>query len=323
MIVGSMDVLGMIDLDAGQITLIGIALFAAAVNGALGYGFSSLTVPVALIFYSNRILNPALVLVEVALNSYVLVVNRGSIKKIWKRVLPIVCGLIPGVIAGSYVLSMVRPEWLKLITYLVVLPLILLQAAGVRRPIHSEHLIGVPFGVGVGVLYSTTTISGPPLAVLFNNQGFVKGEFRAALGLIRMVESTVTAIAYYYLGVFSIASTGLLSLIVPSVAIGIPIGAYIIRRMNAETFRRVCMSFDAWVVGFGLSKVVIELGLATSPSAYGILLAVILVDLFLLYGFFARGSAHQAVALAVDCPDGNPRLINQKTPAVTQDDLPA
>jgi hypothetical protein len=318
-----MEVMGMMDLDTGQITLIAITLFAAAVNGALGYGFSSLTVPVALIFYSNRILNPALVLVEVALNSYVLLVNRSSIRKIWKRVLPIVFGLIPGVIAGSYFLSMANPGWLKLITYLIVLPLILLQAAGVRRPIRSEHLIGVPFGAGVGVLYSTTTISGPPLALLFNNQGFVKGEFRAALGLIRMVESTVTATAYYFLGVYTSESTGLLSSIVPSVAIGIPIGAYIIRRMNAETFRRICMSFDAWVVGFGLSKVFIELGLIASPRAYGVWLAVIMIDLFLLYGFFTRGPEISAAALAVDAPDGGSRLMHQKTPTITQDDLPA
>lgn len=313
----------MMSLDTGQITLIGITLFAAAVNGALGYGFSSLTVPVALIFYSNRILNPALVLVEVALNSYVLLVNRKSIRKIWRRVLPIVCGLIPGIIVGSYALSMTSPEWLKLITYLIVLPLILLQASGVRRPIRSERLIGVPFGAGVGVCYSVTTISGPPLALLFNNQGFVKGEFRAALGLIRVVESTVTASAYYFLGVYTSASTGLLSSIVPSVAIGIPIGAYIIRRMNAETFRRICMSFDAWVVGFGLSKVLIELGLIASPRAYGVWLAVIMIDLFLLYGFFTRASEIPAVALDGDAPDGGSRLMHQKTPAVTQDDLPA
>lgn len=309
------------NLDVGQITLIGITLFAAIVNGALGYGFSSLTVPVALIFYSNRILNPALVLVEVALNSYVLLVNRGSIRKIWKRVLPIACGLIPGVIAGSYALSMASPEWLKLITYLIVLPLILLQAAGVRRPIRSEHLIGVPFGVGVGVLYSTTTISGPPLALLFNNQGFVKGEFRAAIGLIRMVESTVTATAYYYLGVYTTASTGLLSSIIPSVVIGIPIGAYVISRMNAETFRRICMSFDAWVVGFGLSKVLIELGLFTSLRAYGVWLGVVLVDLFLLYGFFTKTSEIPTTTLAVELSEGSSELMPQKTPTV-QDDLP-
>ena len=39
-------------LDTAVIVLAGIALLAAFVNGALGYGFSSLTVPVALVFYT-------------------------------------------------------------------------------------------------------------------------------------------------------------------------------------------------------------------------------------------------------------------------------
>ena len=48
--------------------LVLITFIAATVNGALGYGFSSITVPVALLFYTNRILNPALVLIELVIN---------------------------------------------------------------------------------------------------------------------------------------------------------------------------------------------------------------------------------------------------------------
>jgi len=39
------------------VTLIVTTLLAATVNGALGYGFSSLPVPVALLFYANRVLH--------------------------------------------------------------------------------------------------------------------------------------------------------------------------------------------------------------------------------------------------------------------------
>jgi len=308
-------------LDLELITLIGITLFAAIVNGALGYGFSSLTVPVALLFYTNRVLNPALVLVEVVVNTYMLLVNWRSIPKIWKRVLPIVFGLVPGILVGSYTLSTAQPEWLKLLTYAILVPLILLQAAGVRRPIRSERAVGVPFGAGVGVLYSVTTVSGPPLALLFNNQGFIKGEFRAALSLIRVVESTVTATAYYFLGVYSVASTSILSSIVPSVVIGIPVGAYVIRRMNAETFRRICMSFDAWVVGFGLSRVLIELRLITSPAAYTVWLAVVLVDIYLLYRYFRNQRRIEEAPLPITAPSGSLKAVWQRTPSATGDDF--
>src|SRR6202047_4930064 len=98
-----------------------ITLAAATVNGALGYGFSSITVPLALLFLSNRVLNPALVLVEVVLNFHVIWTNRGAVPAIWRRVLPVVIGLVPGVIGGTVIVSQVSPGWLKLATYIVLL----------------------------------------------------------------------------------------------------------------------------------------------------------------------------------------------------------
>ncbi len=273
-------------LDAALIVLAGIALFAAFVNGALGYGFSSLTVPLALVFYTNRILNPAVVVIEVILNWYVLFINLSGVPSVWKRVFPILVGMLPGIAIGAFVLASLQPGWIKLGTYAIILPLILVQAAGWRRPIRLGWLIGLPFGTGLGVLYSVTTISGPPLAILFNNQGLVKNEFRAGLALVRAAESSVTAIVYYQLGLFIAESGSLFLVFVPSVVVGIPLGAYVIRRMNSETFRRICMSFDAWVVGFGLSRVLIELNLMESPWAYSVLAITILIDAYLLYIFF-------------------------------------
>src|SRR3954470_1075438 len=234
--------------------LVAIPLFAAIVNGGLGYGFSSLTVPLALLFLTNRVLNPALVLIEVVLNAWVLWVNRDAVKHVWRRLLPVIIGLAPGVIVGTLIVSRVSPSSLKLATYAILLPLILLQAAGYRRPIQRERGAWLAFGGGVGLLYSVTTISGPPLAIMLNNQGFAKKDFRAALGLVRLAEASMTAAAYWYAGLSGVESLNLIPWIVPSILIGVPIGAFIIRRMQAETFRRICMSFDAWVVAFGLSR---------------------------------------------------------------------
>jgi len=273
-------------LDTAVIVLAAIALFAAFVNGAIGYGFSSLTVPLALLFYTNRILNPAVIVIEVLLNLYVLFINLDGVPAVWKRVFPILIGMLPGIAVGAFVLASLEPGWVKFGTYTVILPLILIQAAGWRRPVRSTWLIGLPFGTALGILYSVTTISGPPLAILFNNQGLVKNEFRAGLALVRVAESSVTAMVYYQLGLFIPESESLLWLFIPCVVVGVPLGAYLIRRLDAETFRRICMSFDAWVVGFGLSRVLIDLNLMESPWAYSVLAVTILIDAYLLYVFF-------------------------------------
>jgi len=279
-----------------SLALLVITLAASVVNGALGYGFSSITVPLALLFLSNRVLNPALVLIEVALNAYVLWVNRAALPHVWRRVLPIVIGLAPGVVIGTMVVSRVSPSWLKVYTYVALLPLILMQAAGYRRPIRSERPVSFAFGGGIGVLYSVTTISGPPLAVMLSNQGLAKQEFRAALGFVRLAESSLTAIAYASAGLFTTESAGLISSILPSVVIGVPIGAILIRHVRPETFRRVCMSFDAWVVAFGLSTLLRDLHVIEGGAAYSILAAVALLDAWLLYRFFTGGGLQPAPA---------------------------
>src|SRR5262245_35093256 len=279
----------MFGLGTGETVLFVIALFAATVNGALGYGFSSMTVPVALLFFPNKVLSPALVLIELAINAIVVVMNRQSLSGTWRRTIPILAGLLPGVLVGSYLLSTVNPGPLKFCTFVVILPLILMQAAGYRRPIRAERAAGVPLGVGVGVLYSTTTISGPPLALMLNNQGVNKEEFRAALGTVRIAETVLTTITYAALGLFSAKSVRLLAPTTPAVFLGLPLGAFVVRRIPTEAFRRTCMSFDAWVVGCGLCRSTIELKLLSSTGAYSVWTAVIAFDLYLLYGYFVTG----------------------------------
>jgi hypothetical protein len=63
--------------------------------------------------------------------------------------------------------------------------------------------------LGVGVLYSTTTISGPPLAPMFDNQGVDKKEFRAALGTVRVAKTVMTAVVLLGSWTFQLAKHSL------------------------------------------------------------------------------------------------------------------
>jgi uncharacterized membrane protein YfcA len=278
-------------LDIGELVLFSIALVAAAVNGAIGYGFSSLTVPVALLYFPNRMLAPALVMIELAINASVVYLNRASFFAARRRAAPILLGLGPGILIGSLMLSRVDSAALKACTYAVLLPIVLLQTGGFRRPIQAETTAGFMLGAGVGALYATTTISGPPLAMMLKNQGLEKEHFRGTIGLVRVAETTLTAISYGWLGLYSAASFHLLLFIAPAVLIGLPLGAFIIRFMPVETFRRICMSFDAWVIGFGLARAIIRLDLLRPRNAYGLWIGIILFDLCLLVRYFAARRA--------------------------------
>ena len=251
-----------------------VALAAAAVTGGLGYGFSSITVPVALLVYTGRVLNPALVILELFINGLALLANRRSLRVAFRRVLPLLPGLLPGVIAGSLALAWVDSGLLRLATFGLLLPLILLQSAGLRRPIGNERAAALPFGLALGALYGATTISGPPLALFFNNQGLRKDEFRAALGLFRLAESACTAAAYLALGIFTRPALLLSASLAPAVLAGLPLGYLALRRIAAQPFRRACLAFDALLVGFGLAHSLIERHLVPAPLAWAGLAAV-------------------------------------------------
>jgi uncharacterized membrane protein YfcA len=290
--------------DASLLLVLAVtSLCAATVNGAIGYGYSSISVPIALLVVVGRVLNPALVIVEVAINLYALFWNRKSIGRVIGRVLPLAAGLIPGVIVGAMLLGHVAPGSAKLVVYLVLLPLILIQASGRRWPIRGERKASVPLGAGVGILYGLTTISGPPLALFWNNQGLAKDDFKVGLAMVRTIESMCALIAYAFLGLLTRESSGLLPYIVPGVLIGFPIGHALIKRISTETFRRVCMSFDAYLVAFGLARVLIEFGIAPGV-AYQLLVATAIVDVNLLWGFF-RGRPRVPQVVPVT-PDAGP-----------------
>ena len=56
--------------------------------------------------------------------------------------------------------------------------------------------LGIRFDTGLGFPHGVAVLVGPPLAMLFNNRGRVKEEFRAGVGSIRVAERAPTAIVF-------------------------------------------------------------------------------------------------------------------------------
>ncbi len=263
-----------------------LSLAASFVNGGIGYGYSSLSVPLAILVIANKIINPVYVLVEACVNTVMLAfAGKANIKATFRRVIPIVLPVVPGVIIGSYLLSIVAPLWVKFIVYAAILPLVLLQAAGFRKPIKKESAAGVPLGLGIGLLYSITTISGPPIALFWSNQGMAKNEFKAAVAQVRIAESYLTCISYAILGLFTATTFQLFTFTALPVFLGIPLGMIVAVKISAETFRRFAMAFNAGVVGFGLAQVFLSLFKLSPLFSYSFWGVVVAIDLALLFRY--------------------------------------
>lgn len=250
-----------------------LAFFAAIINGGIGYGFSSTITPIAVLFVSNKILNPALVVCELGVNLTLLYVERRNIRHTWRKAVPFIVGVAPGVIIGSYALSIVDANAVKIFLYAVLLPLIFVQLLGFSWPIKKERRISPFIGGLTGILYSLTTISGPPLALFWRNQGLVKDEFRCVMSQIRVAESSFTVVTYMSLGLFSSAAINLIPFFVVPVLVGVPLGVFALRKMRPGIFRQLVMTADGIFVSFGLSKVLQTLSYISPAQSYALFAA--------------------------------------------------
>lgn len=289
-----------------SIGLILLAFAAAVLNGAVGYGFSSLITPVAVFWFSNRVLNPALVLVELGVNVTLLVRERSLIAATFPRAKWTIVGLAPGVILGSIALSVVAPTFVKLSVYGVLLPLVVLQLFGLRRRIGHERATGPILGGAIGFLYSLTTISGPPLALYWRNQGLAKREFRCTMAQIRVAEASMTVVTYYFFGFFTGPALSLVPLLIVPVILGVPLGTLLLMKVSREFFSRVVMTMDGIIVSYGLSKILSQVGWLSYAESL-VLLALLLVAILLL-GYTSIRKLGPAATAAED-PETAPVVV--------------
>ncbi len=240
--------------EGSLIFLAGVALIAGLVNGVLGHGFSTLIVPPALLVVASRVLNPVLVLVEVVLNTCSLVANRSTVPSVFKGLRPTVVGLLPGVLAGSILVAFLPVLSLKLVTYCVLFPLVLLQASGFTWPTLARPGARFPFGGFTGLVYGATTISGPMLSLYFQNARTSREEYRASVAVLRFTESTLTAVIYLFLGLYTRETFQVAKWLAPAGLVGLGLGILLAKVVQERGFKRFCITFNVFALGIGFAR---------------------------------------------------------------------
>lgn len=242
---------------------VAVLLLASLPMGYFGYGFSTVAMPLLLLRYSNSEVVPVVNMVEVFQNAGLIAMNRSAIRGgAVRQALPLILGTFPGIAIGAYTLKFADPVTLKLVVLATLLPLIYLQLFDVRKPIGNMWTVGPVIGLVGGVLYGTTTISGPLLAVVFVNNGLAKGDFRASMAIVRLVESWTAMPTYVAMGLSTYATMTIAVMVLPVVLMGMYIGHVLSQCGYADAFRHYAMAFDAGLVSYSLHKALIQAGLS-------------------------------------------------------------
>lgn len=242
-----------------SLALLLVAAFAAgAINGLLGHGFSSLMVPAGLLMAPARLLNPALVLIELPLNGAAAWLHRHQARSLLGELRPFAFALLPGVALGALLLRALPEGVLKALSYGLLLLLVLAQtlAQALRRDAPPRALAAgakARYGFATGALYGLTTVSGPTLAAYAQRRGFGKDETRAALACLRALEGALSLLALALLGLLSREGLRLAALLLPAGLAGLALGHRLAGRVEERRFQRLALRFNLLAVLGGLA----------------------------------------------------------------------
>jgi uncharacterized membrane protein YfcA len=231
------------------------AFAGAAVQSATGFGFALILGPALFAVLGPEEAVSALLVLGLLLNVLVLADGRRAHVD-WRTLAPALAAALPGLAAGTVVLTALPKSALQAAVGVAVIVAALVQMWGrpAREPRPSSFGGACAVGLTSGVLTTSTSVSGPPLVLWFEAQGLRPAEMRTSLAVCFLALNLAGAVALLVAGgTGTLAGAGLLVPLLGLVLAGHVLGTHAFRRLNPERFRAAVLGL---VLVAGLASLV-------------------------------------------------------------------
>lgn len=240
------------------VVAIGLGAF---VKGVTGTGLPQIAIPVmaAAIGVERAVIIMAIP--GIVSNAWLVRTHREA----WPRTrdLPalLTTGLL-GAVAGTVVLTTVDGRWLSLVLATVILAYI---AVLTRRPHLTlgptlTRYASPPVGLVAGGLQGATGVSGPLLSTYLHGFGLAPAAYILSLSTLFLAFSAVQVAVLAGLGLYTVELLRDSALALVPIAVMLPLGSRLSRRLPATTFRRVIL------VGLALTSAALLYGALTGGT---------------------------------------------------------
>jgi uncharacterized protein len=232
-----------------------LVFLAALVGGLTGFGFALVLAPNLMLLLSPKTAVPVVALLSVVLNSILFYETRRWASP--REIRPLIVSGLLGAVCGALMLIYLNVPLLKLLTGAVIIPFAIALLLDVKINLNSRFL-QVPVGLLSGFLGGSTSMSGPPVVLFFQNRGLEKHIFRANLVLYFFILYPLTLPTYWLGGLLTgeVFYTALLA--VPALIVGALMGARLVHRVPERLFRRITLLL---VIASGIFAIITGLGL--------------------------------------------------------------
>ncbi len=215
-----------------------VVLMASFLKGLTGFGFALLALPILTLFFPMQVLVPAMTIFNLLSSLYILAHIRLKVQP--KYILPMLLASFVGIPAGVYVLNHFPEETLEITTGISIFAISMVFFLGNSNEISaSKKEKPIVFaGFLSGLMSSSMSIGGPPVALAMNKKGYNKDSFRKIFALVSVVNAVISSVLYVVKGIFVAFSLKFAVFLFPVLLVGSRIGDVYSRRINQNQFKK-------------------------------------------------------------------------------------
>lgn len=202
----------------------------ALVQGTIGFGLNVIAAPVAAIVHPEA-LPTAMIIMSLPMSAGSAVRERAHIDRegvVWTTL-----GRLPGVVLGGFIVSRLEPDalaaWIGAVV--VLASLMSLSAANIPVTAFASACVGAI----AGVMGTTSSVGGPPLALLYQRES--GPVLRSTLGATFLIGSSLSLTALAFANRVELWHWGLGFALTPAVALGLVASRGLHARVDAGWLR--------------------------------------------------------------------------------------
>lgn len=214
-----------------------VILMASVLRGLTGFGFALFAVPLLSFVLPMNILVPSMSLFNILASIYLLIKIRVKLKA--RYFLPMFIASLAGIPIGVYALQHFNEEVLRLLVGIVIVVFSMLLIFGNDKEPRFKSKPVVFAGFLSGILGSSISISGPPVALAMNRKKYSKDLFRANFTVFGLLSSLLISVVYLVKGILVVASVKFTAFFFPVLLLGSSLGNRWARNIKQEKFSKV------------------------------------------------------------------------------------
>lgn len=230
-----------------------MVLLAAAVKGAIGFGFPTLGTPVLALFVDVKVAVVLLIVPNIVMDA-IQASRRGGLLATLRRFAVLMAGGAVGTVAGTRLLAVLSVRTATLILGVTVVAFVLLNVTRFSPRVSTAQArwLDGPVGFVAGVIGGVTNVPGTPLVMYFYALGMVKDDFVRAVAVTFVLYKLVQLGAVTWYGLLTWQLLGLSAALSLVAVGGFRLGLAVQDRLDQAMFNRSILVFlallGAWLI---------------------------------------------------------------------------